>query len=63
MAKVGIFGGTFDPPHLEHVNMVAEMVDGMMPDQGLVQLIAEHGDDAAFAVGQYVKDMKQAVAQ
>ena len=48
---------------LEHVHMVAEMVDGMMPDQGLVQLIAEHGDDAAVAVGQYVKEMKQAVTQ
>ena len=33
--KLVFFGGTFDPPHLEHVNMVKSVVKEISPQKSI----------------------------
>ena len=33
MARVGVFGGTFDPPHLGHMILAAEAADQLQRDE------------------------------
>ena len=41
LARIGIFGGTFDPPHLGHLMLVAEALDQLSLDRVLWVLTPE----------------------
>lgn len=36
MQKIGIFGGTYNPPHVGHVNIVSNFIESYAPDKMLI---------------------------
>ena len=42
MEKIGIFGGTFDPPHVGHMQAAAHAIDALGLDRLLLVLSLIH---------------------
>ncbi|MDR0220775.1 MAG: tryptophan synthase subunit alpha [Lachnospiraceae bacterium] len=40
---------------------IADIADGVIVGSAIVKIVAEHGEEAAVAVGEYVREMKEAI--
>ena len=61
--RVGVFGGTFDPPHLGHLVMASEACEALALDRGSrVLVIGSEGATDALTYERTVGRSAEAVA-